>query len=311
MLTLWQTALLRLSRLRLQDEIDEALRYYELSLFDVVPAINAELRRALDERWPDAGLLRRPMLLPGSWIGGDRDGNPFVTADALRRATTRQAETALGHHLARARRRCAASCRCPTGWSRRPHELYAPRRGLPATTRPFRADEPYRRALDRHRRPAGGHRATRCSAACPARRRTSSCRATTRPDELRADLDVVDTSLRSHGAGALADDRLLPAARGGRGLRLPPLRAGHAAELRRPRGGRSPSCWPGPASATTTPPLDEDARVELLAGELTLRRPLVRPDAELSETARGELDVLVAAAEQVRAARARAPSRTT
>ena len=62
------------------------------------PALN-ELRRALNERWPDAGLLSRPMLLPGSWIGGDRDGNPFVTADALRRATTRQAETALIHHL--------------------------------------------------------------------------------------------------------------------------------------------------------------------------------------------------------------------
>ena len=51
-LTLWQTALLRLSRLRLADEIDEALRYYELSLLEVVPAINAELRRELCARWP-------------------------------------------------------------------------------------------------------------------------------------------------------------------------------------------------------------------------------------------------------------------
>src|SRR3954463_1390236 len=98
-LTLWQTALLRLSRLRLEDEIDEALRYYELSLFDVIPSINAEIRQALEERWPDAGLMPRPMLLPGSWIGGDRDGNPFVTAEAMRRATSRQAETALAHHL--------------------------------------------------------------------------------------------------------------------------------------------------------------------------------------------------------------------
>src|SRR3712207_653241 len=97
-LTLWQTALLRLSRLRLADEIDEALRYYELSLFEVVPAINAELRRALHERWPSAA-PDRPVLRPGSWIGGDRDGNPFVTADAVHRASTRQAETALGHHL--------------------------------------------------------------------------------------------------------------------------------------------------------------------------------------------------------------------
>ena len=77
-LTLWQTALLRLSKLRLSDEIDEALRYYELSLFDVVPAINAELRRALNERWPDAGLLPRPMLLPAP--GSARPvRKPFVT----------------------------------------------------------------------------------------------------------------------------------------------------------------------------------------------------------------------------------------
>src|SRR3954453_13815444 len=102
-LTLWQTALLRLSRLRLQDEIHEALRYYQASLVEGVPAINPERRGALQERWPDAGLLPRPMLLPGSWIGGDRDGNPYVDADALRRATTRQAETAICHHLAELR----------------------------------------------------------------------------------------------------------------------------------------------------------------------------------------------------------------
>ncbi len=144
-LSLWQTALLRLSRLRLQDEIDEALRYYELSLFDVVPALNAELRQALEQRWPDAGLLPRPMLLPGSWIGGDRDGNPFVTADALRRATNRQAETALGHHLAEIEalyRELSMSDRLITPTPALYSLAEASRDDLP-----FRADEPYRRAL--------------------------------------------------------------------------------------------------------------------------------------------------------------------
>src|SRR6185312_8881158 len=144
-LTLWQTALLRLSRLRLQDEIDEALRYYELSLFEVIPALNAELRRALRERWPDAGLLPRPMLLPGSWIGGDRDGNPFVTADALRRATRRQAETALGHHLAELtclRDELSMSDRLITPTP----ELYE-LADAAGDESPFRADEPYRRAV--------------------------------------------------------------------------------------------------------------------------------------------------------------------
>ena len=74
---------------------------------------------------------------------------------------------------------------------------------------PFRADEPYRRALSgisarlaRHgaRRPRPGPRPAPGGRTLPPY---------DSPDELRADLDVVDASLRSHGAGALADDRLL------------------------------------------------------------------------------------------------------
>jgi phosphoenolpyruvate carboxylase len=205
-LTLWQTALLRLSRLRLQDEIDEALRYYELSLFHVVPAINAELRRALDQRWPEAGLLPRPMLLPGSWIGGDRDGNPFVTADALRRATSRQAETAIAHHLAELealRNELSMSDRLVTPTP----ELYS----LAEASRddsPFRGDEPYRRALNgMHARLAATARGVlgRVPGSAP----VAELAPYESPDELRADLDVVDVSLRSHGAVELADHRLL------------------------------------------------------------------------------------------------------
>ncbi|TYP86165.1 phosphoenolpyruvate carboxylase [Blastococcus xanthinilyticus] len=290
-LTLWQTALLRLSRLRLTDEIDEALRYYELSLFDVVPAINAELRRAVEQRWPGAGVLRRPMLLPGSWIGGDRDGNPFVTAEALRRATTRQAETALGRHLAE-----LAELRNELSMSDR---LVAPTPELYALAEasgddsPFRADEPYRRALT--------GMAARLSATLagvlgePAPEPLPPYRD---PDDLLADLDVVDASLRSHGAGALADDRLRRLREAVEvfgfhlcGLDLRQNSSVHeevVAEL---------LAWAGVCEDYTS--LDEAARVELLAGELTRRRPLVRPDAELSEGTRKELDVLVAAAGQV------------
>src|SRR5919107_580097 len=144
-LTLWQTALLRLSRLRLEDEIDEALRYYEVSLFDVIPAINAEVRRELCRRWPDARLLERPMLLPGSWIGGDRDGNPFVTADARPPAPTRPAQTALSHHLAELlvlHDELSMSDRLVTPTPALYHLAEASR-----DDSPFRADEPYRQAL--------------------------------------------------------------------------------------------------------------------------------------------------------------------
>ena len=62
---LWQTALIRLSRLKIQDEIEVGLRYYHAAFFEVIPQVNAEVRDALQARWPDAHLLEQPMLRPG------------------------------------------------------------------------------------------------------------------------------------------------------------------------------------------------------------------------------------------------------
>jgi phosphoenolpyruvate carboxylase len=294
-LTLWQTALLRLSRLRLQDEIDEALRYYDLSLFEVVPAINTELRRALEERFPGTDLLPRPMLLPGSWIGGDRDGNPFVTADALRRATTRQAETALVHHLDELQALGAELSMSDRLITPTP-ELYR----LAEESRDdskFRADEPYRRALiGIYARVAAT--ASRVLGKLPCASPEHELPAYESPDEFRADLDVVDASLRSHGAGALADDRLLRLREAVEvfGFHLCGLDMRQNSSVHEEVVGEL-LAWAGVCEDYAG--LDEQARVDLLAGELRLRRPLVRPDAELSDTARGELDVLLAAAEQV------------
>src|SRR3954447_23553994 len=142
-LTLWQTALIRLSRLKIQDEIETGLRYYEAAFLEVIPQVNAEVRSALQARWPDAVVLDEPILRPGSWIGGDRDGNPNVTADVVRLATGRASYTALEHYFA---------------------EITALEEELSMSVRlvhisdelavladkcdePARADEPYRRAL--------------------------------------------------------------------------------------------------------------------------------------------------------------------
>jgi phosphoenolpyruvate carboxylase len=294
-LTLWQTALLRLSRLRLADEIDEALRYYDLSLFAVVPAINTELRRALRQRWPGARLLPTPMLQPGSWIGGDRDGNPFVTADAVRRATTRQAETALGHHLAE-----LISLADELSMSDRlitpTEQLYALADAAQDDS-PFRADEPYRRALrGMYRRLAATAQRVLGSVPGPAPDAVLPSYGT--PEELIADLDTVDASLRSHGAGALADDRLarLRDAVEVFGFHLCGLDMRQNSAVHEEVLGEL-LAWAGVCEDYAA--LDEQARIDLLAGELQLRRPLVRPDAELSELARGELDLLIAAADQV------------
>ncbi len=145
MITLWQTALLRLSKLRVRDEINEAIRYYDASLFDTVPALTRELE-AMAPRPPGAppvdatGAIRM-----GSWIGGDRDGNPFVTAEVLRFAVDRQAATALGHHLRAIERlslELSMSARLIT-----PTPALLALAGSSGDDSPFRADEPYRRAL--------------------------------------------------------------------------------------------------------------------------------------------------------------------
>src|SRR4029079_16636598 len=82
-------------------EINESLRYYDTSLFAVIPALERDAGLELDRRWPDREVRTAlgPVVSMGSWIGGDRDGNPFVTAEVVAFATSRQATIALGHHL--------------------------------------------------------------------------------------------------------------------------------------------------------------------------------------------------------------------
>ena len=99
-LSLWQTALLRLSKLRVSDEINEALRYYPASLFETIPALSRHLEQIVEDGFGGVDADATAAVSMGSWIGGDRDGNPFVTADVMRLAIGRHTHEALGHHLA-------------------------------------------------------------------------------------------------------------------------------------------------------------------------------------------------------------------
>ena len=104
---LWQTDDVRDARPTVRDEVRMALDYYEASLFDTVPVLYAEVASALDIEYPELAApptltSSLPLLLRfGSWIGGDRDGNPFVTADTTV-ASLAMARTLLQeHYLAR------------------------------------------------------------------------------------------------------------------------------------------------------------------------------------------------------------------
>ena len=83
---LWQTRLLRFTKLTVADEIENALSYYEATFLREIPKLYAELEQALPGQ-PVASFLRM-----GQWIGGDRDGNPNVSAQTLEYALRRQAE---------------------------------------------------------------------------------------------------------------------------------------------------------------------------------------------------------------------------
>jgi phosphoenolpyruvate carboxylase len=92
-LQLWQTRLLRFTTLTVADEIENALSYYEATFLREIPKLYAHLERELGNQ-PVASFLRM-----GQWIGGDRDGNPNVTAQTLEYALRRQGEVALRHFL--------------------------------------------------------------------------------------------------------------------------------------------------------------------------------------------------------------------
>src|SRR3954470_11016222 len=90
---LWQTRMLRSAKLTVDDEIENALSYYRATFLAQIP----ELYREIEEALP--GFEIAPFFRMGNWIGGDRDGNPFVSAATLATALARQSETALRHYL--------------------------------------------------------------------------------------------------------------------------------------------------------------------------------------------------------------------
>jgi phosphoenolpyruvate carboxylase len=292
-LTLWQTALIRLSRLKIQDEIETGLRYYPAAFFEVIPQVNAEVRTALSARWPDARVLDQPILRPGSWIGGDRDGNPNVTADVVRLATGRAAYTALEHYFAE-----ITALEQELSMSARLVKVSDELAALADKCHePARADEPYRRAL----RVIHGRltaTATEILDRQPEHELDLGLQRYPTPADLQADLDIVDRSLRANGSAVLADDRLarLREAVHVFGFHLCGLDMRQNSDLHEEVVAEL-LAWAG--VQTDYRSLPEPDRVELLVGELATRRPLIRDGAVLSELARKELDIVAAAARAV------------
>jgi phosphoenolpyruvate carboxylase len=291
-LTLWQTAMLRLTKLRVVDEIDNALSYYHDTFLEQVPLLYAQMERILAEH--TGAVTHLPVLLRmGSWIGGDRDGNPFVDAEVLRAALERQSRIAFAHYLAQVHTLGSELSLAGRLVSATP-ELMA-LADASGDDSPFRQDEPYRRALAGiYARLAASARLL-CGLVAP--REPHAVKEPYRTNaEFRADLEVIVRSLANHNSAVLAGRRLLPLMRAvevfGFHLASLDLRQNAAvheqvvAELLRSAGVH------GDYAA-----LAESERVDLLTRELAGPRLLYSRHLEYSATATKELAILQAAAE--------------
>jgi phosphoenolpyruvate carboxylase len=100
---LWQTDEVRQARPTVRDEIRMALDYYESSIFDTLPELYSEVASALATEYNiEPALAELPQLISfGSWIGGDRDGNPFVTPEVTRQALSIARDLLLSHYRRR------------------------------------------------------------------------------------------------------------------------------------------------------------------------------------------------------------------
>ena len=294
-LILWQTSILRTTRLRVIDEVANGLAYYDYTFLRELPRLYADLEDALgavQPAWEDVDLPS--FLRLGSWIGGDRDGNPFVTGEVLREALRRQSDRALSFYLDEVHQ-LGSELSLDDRLVRVSDELrkLADRSPDPRTS--HREHEPYRRAI------TGVY--ARLSATAEALAQSANLRpavgsapAYASPDELAADIDVIYRSLNWNGSTGLARGRL-------RHLRRAVDVFGfHLASLDLRQNSDVHERVLGELLETGGVTNDyrgseETARIALLYSEMGSPRPLVSPYLAYSETTTGELAILREAAE--------------
>jgi len=98
---LWRTNEVREHKPQVRDEIKNGLYYFRTSLFNAVPQIYRNLERKLAKHYPDSKITVPSFLRFGSWIGGDRDGNPFVKPETTAMALRMQTQVILQEYIYR------------------------------------------------------------------------------------------------------------------------------------------------------------------------------------------------------------------
>ena len=286
--TLWQTSLLRRTTLTVLDEVANGLGYYDYTFLQEVPQLHLSLEDELAKIDPspldtEVGTFLRI----GSWIGGDRDGNPFVTAEVLRDTARMHANAALRFYLEELHTlgaELSLSTRVVTV-----SDALAELADRSPDTSPHRGDEPYRRAISGiFARVAATLASIDGHAVTPAP--VGKSLPYHSAYELKVDLDVIHKSLCEHGSRILARGRLRRLRRAidcfGFHLASIDLRQNSAVH-ERTVAELLEVATPGIGYTA----LAENRRVELLAGELATPRPLVSPLLAYSAETRAELAI--------------------
>jgi phosphoenolpyruvate carboxylase len=290
--SLWQTRMLRDTKLTVSDEIENALSYYRTTFLTEIPALYDDIEQALAEHGVKANLP--PFLQMGHWIGGDRDGNPNVTAATLYRAITRQATTIFDHYLAEVHT-LGAELSVSDLLVGSSDELKALCNASPDQS-PHRTDEPYRRALvGVYARLA----ATARSLLGPdvvATRETPDALPYARPADFGDDLRILIDSLAANHGESLAKPRLIPLARAAEifGFHLASIDLRQSSDIHEAVIAELFARAGVLADYTT---LTEAEKIQILQAELAQSRPLRSAWLDYSERSLSELAVFEAARE--------------
>ncbi len=296
--TLWQTRMLRYSKLTVADEIDNALSYYRITFLRELPALYDDIDEEMATHYqvePEAApaLKGAPYVQMGSWIGGDRDGNPNVNAGTMQQALVRHATTILDFYLDEVHA-LGAELSISTLMVSVSPALQA-LADASTDTSPHRSDEPYRRALiGMYARLAATARAL--GATNILRKEVGHAAPYGDASEFSADLEVLVHSLATNHGAILAHPRLARLRRAAAifGFHLASLDMRQTSDVHErvltelfARAGVEPSYGS----------IGEARKVELLLAELAQPRLLFSPYLEYTDETNGELAILRAAKE--------------
>ena len=206
---LFQTRLLRRNKLSVIDEVNNALAYFDSTFFAQVPQVYRKLQSLLNLPSTDNFLpvnedALGKVLTVGSWIGGDRDGNPFVTAQVLDTTLKIQSRKVLEHYLAEVN--CLIREFSVTDYFLKPNPPLTELANTSGEDSAHRMDETLRRACVAIRKRLDATLQQAARGECTALAYSS-------PADFLADLNTLFSALNDNGMQRIAEGRLALLAR--------------------------------------------------------------------------------------------------